>query len=52
MSINTKVPYLYSPKARPLIHFYLAVLLNIEERTNIAKSLLTFIRVKAIVINI
>jgi hypothetical protein len=52
ISISIKVPHLYSFKARPLIHFYLAILLNIREKTNMAKSLLTFIRVKVIVVNI
>jgi hypothetical protein len=52
VSTSIKVPYLYSLKACILIYFYLVILLNIRERINITKSLLTSIRVKAIVINI
>ena len=52
VSTNIKVPYLYSLKARPFIYFYLAVLSNKGERTNKAKSLLTFTKVKVIIVNI
>jgi hypothetical protein len=52
VSTNINIPYLYSLKAYPLIHFCLAIVLRIRERINKAKSLLTFTRVKAIVINI
>ena len=52
MSTSINIPYLYSPKAYPLIHFYLAIILKIGERINRVKSLLTSIRVKVIVINI
>ncbi len=52
MSTSINIPYLYSPKAYPLIHFYLAVILKIRERINRARSPLTSIRVKVTVVNI
>lgn len=52
INININVPHLCSPKACPLIYFYLAVILKIGERINRARSPLTFTRVKATVINI
>jgi hypothetical protein len=52
INTNIKVLYLYSLNTCFLIYFYLIILLNIRKRTNKAKSLLTFIKVKVIIINI
>jgi hypothetical protein len=52
ISININIPHLCSPKAYSLIYFYLAVILKIGEKINRARSPLTFIRIKAIIINI
>ena len=52
VSTSMNVPYLYSLKACPLIHFYLAVVSRIGEKINRARSPLTSTRVKATVINV
>jgi len=52
--IKTKINILYFYKTIvcPFIYFYLTILSNKKERTNRVISLLIFIRIKAIVINI